>query len=244
MALILETVDENAAHTVTALILKLSQAAAGQEIHPKAQQIKGQSVLTLPINPHYSVAYGRVGNTVVVGPYAEGVAQALADGASKGGLASDTEVMTQLEPFKNPIGVVVLRPGSLAFSSFGLSGYRSTTRSPAAAGREGKERRDKAERRQPKITTFIQKDSPEKLMIRNRLLALLAREPRLVIGVTRGPDFLMREAKSSGWDRFVPRIVNFVAETMAHSSSRPGRDPGSTPPATESKPLKRANDKE
>jgi len=36
----------------------------------------------------------------------------------------------------------------------------------------------------------------------------------LVIGVMRDEEFISREGKSPGWDKFVPRIVNFAIEKL------------------------------
>jgi hypothetical protein len=221
VVLILETADEKAAQSITALVVKLSQIATDKEVKPQTKKIKGQDISSIKINPHYSVAYGSVGNTVVIGPYAEGVAQALADGADKTGLASDAKAVAQLKEFKDPIGVMVLKPGSLVFGWLAVSGYRSASKAATRAGPDGKEVPDKPDpQHQPKTTVSIQKDSPETAKMKKKIANLLDQEPTLVIGVTRGTDFLSREGKSAGWEKFVPKIVNFMADMIGEYSRR------------------------
>jgi hypothetical protein len=237
MVVILETADEKAAGAMVDLVVKVARLAAGKEVKPEKKTIKGQDISSITLNAHYSLAYGRVGNTVVVGPYAEGVAQALADGTNKKGLAADEKFMAQIKEFKDPIGVTMIKPGTLLFSSVALTGYSTRSKPARAVPPEGKEPPAKLEQPgQPKTTVTVRPDSPEVAKMKKELMEVLALEPWLAIGVMRGEDFLTREGKSPGWDKFVPKVVDYGVQKLMEQSSKSAKPPAFDPGQIKIKP--------
>jgi hypothetical protein len=217
MVLILEAKDQQAAEQLIGVIVKLSQKAAGKEIKPRSQQVKGQTVHSLRINDEYAVEYVQVGDTVVVGPYTEGVAQALADGAAKKGLLGDPKVMAQIKDAKDPIAVTAIKPGTLliGMSMISYSGSMSKTAVGPIEKKEGFPAPPPGRRgQQPKTTITIEKDPPHVAKMKKELGAILELEPWLITTTTRGEGFIMEEGKSPGWNKFVPKLVNFAVEKM------------------------------
>jgi hypothetical protein len=97
MLLILEAADEDAAKVLMDLIPKIgSLVAQNKKLEEKMLDIKGQTVISLRMDPTYSVHYARAGKVILIGPYGAPIAQALANGADKKGLLSDEKLADRL----------------------------------------------------------------------------------------------------------------------------------------------------
>jgi hypothetical protein len=228
MVLILEATDAKTAQTMKELIVKACELAAMKKQEPTSQKIKGQTVYTLKIKPHETINYGLVENTLVVGTYAEGVGQALADGLAKKGLAADPKAMAQIKAFKDPIAVTAVKPGmligGLLITSYSYSGKSADVEPKKAIDGGGKDvPKQKEQPKEPKTTVTIQKDPPEVAKLKKELMKILDHEPWLIVGTMRGDDYLLQECKSPGWDKFVPKMVNFAVEKLLEERMGSGK---------------------
>src|SRR5262249_15627145 len=122
MVLLVEATDEQAADDLLKLMPRLGALAANRPLTAEKHQVKGQTVYALPIDPTYATHYSKAGKVIVIGPYAEPVAEALAAGKAKKGLLADESLAERLKAAEGKqVSVTLVKPvAGLAMLSFGV----------------------------------------------------------------------------------------------------------------------------
>src|SRR5205814_6821293 len=92
----------------------------------------GQKIHSFALREEHALHFAREGKTVVLGPYAKPVAQALSNGAKDRGWASDEKVAERLGKLDDTVMVAAVRPftliGAALYSRPVFSGSSSSSK--------------------------------------------------------------------------------------------------------------------
>jgi hypothetical protein len=91
----------------------IAQVSGKDEVRATSKEIEGTKVHRFALREEHALHYARKGKTIVLGPYAKPVAQALANGAKERGWVSDEKVAERLGKLDDTIMVVAARPFTL-----------------------------------------------------------------------------------------------------------------------------------
>ena len=213
---LVQAVDEQAARKLTEDLLPKLLRARGLE--PAAREVQGQTVYRVELAGHDSLHYGRHGSTIVLGPYEDPVAQALAAGASKKGWLADPRLANRLNKLHQPVALAVARPVSalMGFVMMRGGGYYKQTALPVSdkglAPEPGKQGAPEEKRVRVTVERGPSSLSKEEQQMLKQLHKLLAKEEPLVYSVTRKQDRIQAEATLGGLRALVPALTDFAIE--------------------------------
>lgn len=110
-ALIVQAADDKAAESLAKDVLpKLVAMISRQEgSKPVEKEVGGQRLSIFEAPGVGTICYGRLGNTLVVGPDAAFVAESLNNGKNKRGLASDARLVAALKSLESPVALATLK---------------------------------------------------------------------------------------------------------------------------------------
>lgn len=239
-----------------------SLAHGGKKAEPTSKEIGGQKVYSLAGHPPDALCYGRQGSTLVFGPYAAGVAQALTNGSKKDGWLANAKVAAAVEKAEEPIFLAVARPFTLGVGGIIMSRGKATAsgavqprvtpgRSVPDKPAPPKDTRPAPDKPLPparpgkaaaappdKLTAPDPREDPGL----KELARLLNKEGLLVVRVTRKPDHILEEITLGGLKPMVANLTDFALKQFLppprFSGSRGGR-----PPETSPKPIDRPKDR-
>jgi hypothetical protein len=188
---LIEATDEDAARKLTEELLPrfLRMVSRRQTLGPTRKQVKGQTILSLKMAEHEHVHYGRHGKTIVLGPYEDPVALALASGAVKDGWLTDPKLAGRLQ--EQSIFLAVAKPVSGLMGAFFMTGSAYYGSTPAPQVEKGvappPAKQDGPGDQRVKVT--VERGpaqlGPEQQKMMKELSKLLAKEQPLVFSVTR-----------------------------------------------------------
>jgi hypothetical protein len=202
---VLEAVDEESAGKLVDDVLPTVYGLVRgmKEVKPTTKEVHGQKIATLPMDRHWSLNYGRHGRTIVLGAYAEPVAQALNNGANHKGLLGEDRVATQVKGVETPVLLGVVKPFTLVHSLMGVRA--SGAISPVEPARDRPERKRAEEAKAPPAEAGPKEDPIEKEFRR-----VLEKEGLVVVSLSRRKDRLVEELTWTGLKPAVGELTNLA----------------------------------
>ncbi len=217
VALVLEAKDEETAVALVDKVLpKLVGGLLGMEdLKPETKDVSGQKITSLPLKKETAgVHYGRTGKTIVVGPFAQPVAQALANGSAKKGWLADARVKDRNKELEDAVFVAVVKPVSMALSA--LVPVASGSSVKRDGPKEGKEKPQADE----KVGRTVKEEEPIKLP--KELTTLMEKQELLVIRVTRDERHIVEEYTLPGLKPIIGPLVDMALPH--HTRPNPQKD--------------------
>jgi hypothetical protein len=214
--ILVQAVDEEAARKLTEELLPKLLRAKG--LKPAARQLKGQTIFRFKLGEHDSLHYGRHASTIVLGPFEDPVAQALAAGASKKGWLADPKLASRLKKLDQPVALAVAKPVSALMGFVMLNGggyYKRAARPVPEIGLAPQsEKQDGPVEKRVQVTIERVPDSlsKEEQEMMKQLGKLLAKEELLVYSVMRKQGRIQAEATLGGLRALVPPLTDFAVE--------------------------------
>jgi hypothetical protein len=208
--ILVQAVDEESARKLTDDFLPKFLRAKGLE--PAARDVKGQTLYQLKLGEHENFYYGRHASTIVLGPYEDPVAQALAAGSGKNGWLADAKLATRLKKLHQPVALAIAKPASalLGFVLLRGGGYhKQTATSAPEKGFTPGPVKDTVERGPASL-------GKEEQQMLKRLGKVLAKEDLLVYSVTRTQERIGGEATLGGLRELFPSLTDFAIEEAMH----------------------------
>jgi hypothetical protein len=187
----------------------LSGGKAGK---PESKEKNGHQVYSLKLGPREALHYGRHGNTLVLGPHADPVAQSLAAGANKKGWLANEKSAARIKELNEPLALVVARPVSGI-----LAGLMMPVHGSGKGGeikKSGKEAGPPPGGKEGGIQVEVVDVAPSKefAQVKKELEKLLAKEEPLVLSITRKDDRLQEEIKIGGLKPLVAKLTDLLIE--------------------------------
>jgi hypothetical protein len=220
------TDEETAGNMTKKLLPRLLGAMAGsKDAKPKVKDVDGQKVHSLKFGRHESVYYGHQGNVIVIGPYRDPVAKALAAGANKSGWLASEKHAGWVKEVKEPLALVVAKPVTAALGMVGVWGWSQTTTKTEKAVVEVKpapgDKEEPAPLAKEAITEKVEIVPPGKdvEMIRKKFGKLLANEQPLIGSLTRQGNRVQEEYRISGLKPLVARLVDLGVEQFLEAQT-------------------------
>jgi len=217
--LIIEATDEDAATKLLEDVLpKVHGLLANQRGYKAAtKEMHGQKVHTLPVNKFVSLNYGRQGRTIVLGPFAAPVAQALNNGTKKQGLLGEEKVAAGLKEIESPLVLGVARPftlikAGLMTAAFGGESRKAAPQPDRAPAPPPERRRDAV--RDEKAAQPDHKREEAAFM--KELDRALADDGLIVLSVTRQKDRIMEDITWTGLKPGVARLTDLAFKWYLH----------------------------
>lgn len=221
---VLQTADEETAGKLLELVPKVVSLFTGKEVKAVVKDIAGQKVYLL--GEESGRCYGRQGSTIVFGPDAKSVAQALANGAKGKGWLSNAKLAGRLEKEEASIFLAAVRPFSL-LAGLSVVGW-SQSRTFDRVGPDVKPLPPPPKRRQ---AAPVREEDP----LKKEMSKLLAKEGLLIVRVTRQPDRILAEVTLTDLKPMVARLTDFLLiryfAEAAPAKAPPFDDPKATPVA-------------
>jgi len=259
--LILQATDEKAAESMMGnLVPQVFGMMTGQkDLKPASKDVNGQKVYSLEAGPHKSLHYGRHGDTLVLGPFQNSVAQALAGGAGKKGWLGNPKMAARVKETENPVALVVVKPVTAIMSGMMLVVSTRSVKPPPPPQPEKQldpppavkppqppalgEVKQPGGGKQP-LPPVKEGGGPPGLdkdgdQMMKELGKLLAAEEPFIFSLTRKEDRVQVEARMSGLKPLVGKLTNFMVEQYFKLRAGPaagfGPKPGG-PPAIQNPP--------
>jgi hypothetical protein len=230
LVLAIEATDEDAAAKLLDEVVPKVYGAIHRmkDVKPESKEVRGQKVQTLPINKHFSLNFGRAGRTIVLGPYAEPVAQALNNGTKKQGLLGEDKVAAELKEIEAPFALGVVKPltlvKALLMTRLGVSGRAIKPKPEDRPKNQPQARRAVPEDEKP---TTAQPEGKPEIPFQKEIDKLLEGEGLIVLSVTRQRDRIVEDVT---WTRLKPAVSQLVdLGVKMWLMHRPVRGPGAAP---------------
>ena len=217
MVFLLQATDDKAADNLIRLVPKMF-AAAGNSVDPITRKVDGQDILVLKLGREEEFCYGRHDATIVIGPYAAGVAASLNGGAKKQGLLAVPQVAGRLKDLKDRQAILLMKPAHLiAGMGMGMaSGSSHGTGIGAAEKPKGDKEPVKPQKPEKKITYKSPMDEP----FMKGLSEIFSKEEYLVASKLMTRDKMIVEGQVPGLRTLVSRLVDFGVEAMMQQEVR------------------------
>jgi len=258
---VVQATGEDAAKALVDEVLPkvIARTTEKDEVRPTTTEIEGQKIHRFDMGGHGEAAlhYGRTGKMIVLGPYAQPVAQALGNGTKERGWLSDEKVAERLGKFDDTIAVAVARPFTLISAVLLASsgGSASYERRQPEGRSTPPERNSPPRREKDSVPPPREGDSPAEAkavqparpgapaiadrgeeQVKKQLGEILKEEGLLIFRITRKPDRMMAEMTLTDLKPTVRRLVDFGLRTWM-SEARP-REGHPAPPRERIEPIR------
>jgi hypothetical protein len=233
MVFVVQATDEDAAKSLAdELLPKLCAQLSGNDAKPTTKVIEGQKIHTVPgVLKHHdeeALHYGRAGKTIVLGPVARPVAQALTNGARERGWGSNEKVAEQLGKLDDTIMVAVARPFTLIGGAlFRPSHFEERRILPdKAPPPPPPPEKPTASPPKPAVVAVQEKadaQDKEEAKFKKEFAELMKDEGLLVFRITRKPDRILEEMTLTGLKPTVGRLTDYGLKQWLSAHPRVGK---------------------
>jgi general secretion pathway protein G len=233
---VVQTADEDTAKKMVEELMPkvVTVFGGGKEVEPKASEVDGQKLYTIPMGRHEHLHYGRKGATIVLGPYAVSVRKALAAGAAKEGWLALAKHAEQVKAEGEPLAFLAAKPVTAAMSLFLVRSQGSVRTGkaikearpiedkppppPVKKGKESQAQDAPALAAEKGVKVQVEVIPADKTMqgVPKELAKLLENQEMLTYSLNRKDDRLIQELRFGGLKALVPRLTDFIVEQSLH----------------------------
>ncbi len=223
LVIILQAEDEAAAKELEKLAPRVIGLIHKRQEDPKTKKVAGQTIHEVKLARSESMFYGRKGSTLVLGPFANPVAQALVQGGKKQGLLTQPRLAARAKELDDGVALLLVRPVGTVMLLMGVSGGSVEMRqsSPPKAIPDFK-KDQKHLQRQPAVEPAgdekgFKKDEivprgPEEEKMMKQFSKILELEDWFILRVARKDDRILYDGRAPNLDKVVPRVIDFFLE--------------------------------
>ena len=173
-----------------------------EDVKAESKDIAGQKIPML--GGPAGLYCGRAGRTIVIGPFPDGVAEALGNGTKEKGWLAEEDVAKRAREFAGALGIFGAKPATLALNAMMMHARESRRLTPTADPRP----RDN-ERAAPRERVAESKQMPPELM------QVLEKEQFLLARVTRREDRFVQEGTWPGLKSIIGPLVDLAMRMPA-----------------------------